>query len=186
MLGYPDFTLPFELHVDASQGGLGAVLCQEQDGKMRTIHFASRGLSKAERNYSAYKLEFLALKWAISEKFHDYLYGTKFTILTDNNPLSYVLTNAKLDATGHRWLAALAMYDFNIKYRPGISNIDADSMSRLTLPRSNQLDNCLEIDSNSVKALHSAVDGNYVETVSMSMQVVDVPPSYSGISCNWG
>ncbi len=53
------------------------------------------------------------------EKFHDYLYGVKFTVVTDNNPLTYVLTTGKLNATGHRWLAALATYDFEIKYRPG-------------------------------------------------------------------
>ena len=123
ILGYPNFSLPFELHVDASGEALGAVLNQEQEGKMRVIAFASRGLSKTEKNYSAYKLEFLALKWAISEKFNDYLYGSEFTVLTDNNPLTYVLTNAKLDATGHRWLAALANYDFNIKYRPGVKTL---------------------------------------------------------------
>lgn len=131
ILGYADFSHPFELHTDASRDGLGAVLCQRIDGKQRVIAFASRGLSRAERNYSAYKLEFLALKWAISEKFHEYLYGNSFTVLTDNNPLTYVLTKAKLDATGHRWLASLSTYNFNIKYRPGKSNYDADALSRL-------------------------------------------------------
>ena len=67
-------------------------------------------------------MEFLALKWSITDKFHDYLYGHKFRVLTDNNPLTYVLTSAKLDATGHRWLAALAAYDFDIIYRPGKTN----------------------------------------------------------------
>jgi hypothetical protein len=49
--------------------------------------------------------------------------------LTDNNPLTYVLTTAKLDATGHKWLADLATYNFNIKYRPGKNNADADGLS---------------------------------------------------------
>jgi transposase InsO family protein len=131
VLGYPNFSKPFELHTDASQQGLGAVLYQEQDGQKRVISYASRGLNKAEKNYPTHKLEFLALKWAVSEKFHDYLYGQKFTILTDNNPLTYVLTSAKLDATSHRWVAALASYDFSILYRPGVNNADADGMSRL-------------------------------------------------------
>ena len=72
------------------------------------IAFASRSLKPSEKNYPAHKLEFLALKWAVTEKFHDYLYGTKFEAVTDNNPLTYVLTTAKLDATGQRWIAALS------------------------------------------------------------------------------
>lgn len=104
---------------------------QEQHGYKRVISYASRTLSPTEKNYPAHKLEFLALKWAITEKFNDYLYGHKFTVLTDNNPLTYALTTARLDAAGHRWLAALSAYDFNIIYRPGKQNQDADSLSRI-------------------------------------------------------
>lgn len=100
---------------------------QKQDGHHYVIAYASRGLSKSERNYPAHKLEFLALKWAITEKFQDYLYGKKFTVITDNNPLTYILSTAKLDATGHRWVAALAAFDFDILYRPGRNNSDADA-----------------------------------------------------------
>jgi len=133
ILAYADSTLPYELHTDASGLGLGAVLYQEQHGKKRVICYASRGLNKSEKNYPPHKLEFLALKWAVTDKLKDYLYGTNFTVLTDNNPMTYVLTTAKLDATGHRWLAALAAYDFNIQYRPGKSNGDADGLSRLPI-----------------------------------------------------
>ena len=62
-------------------------------------------------NYPAHKREFLALKWAMTDKFHDYILGSKVTVVTDNNPLCYILKNAKLDATSHRWLAALSVYD---------------------------------------------------------------------------
>ena len=72
----------------------------------------------------------MALKWSVCHKFHEYLYGNKFQVLTDNNPLTYVLTTAKLDATGHRWLADLSLYAFSIKYRPGLRNGDADGLSR--------------------------------------------------------
>ena len=84
-----------------------------------------------ECNYPAHKLEFLALKWAVCDKFHDYLDGNKFIVRTDNNPLTYVLTTAKLDATGHRWLAALSSYNFKFQYRSGRNNRDADALSRL-------------------------------------------------------
>jgi hypothetical protein len=130
ILAYADYSKPFEVHIDASTDGLGAVLYQDQDGQARVIAYASRGLRKSERNYPAHKLEFLALKWAVTDKFHEYLYGNQFEVKTDNNPLTYVLTSAKLDATGHRWLAALSTYNFKITYRAGINNQDADALSR--------------------------------------------------------
>ena len=131
ILGYADSTLPYELHTDTSGFGLGAVLHQEQQGEKRVICYASRGLTKAEENYPPHKLELLVLKWVVADKFKDYLYRQQFTVLTDNNPLTYVLTTAKLDATEHRWLADLATYSINIKYRPGKNNADADGLSRI-------------------------------------------------------
>ena len=131
VLAYADITQPFVLHIDASRDGLGAVLCQEKQGKLKPVAYASRSLIQSDRNYPAHKLEFLALKWAVTDRFMDYLYHAKGTkVLTDNNPLTYVLTSAKLDATGHRWLAALANFDFTIKYKPGRTNQDADALSR--------------------------------------------------------
>lgn len=97
---------------------------------MRVIAYASRGLSPSEKRYPAHKLEFLALKWSIVDKFQDYLYGNTFTVIIDQNPLTYVLKSAKLDAASYRWLAALSTFDFNIKYRAGKSNQDADGLSR--------------------------------------------------------
>ena len=101
ILAYADIKAPFVLHTDASGVGLGAVLYQVQDGQKRVIAYASRSLSKSERNYPVHKLEFLALKWAITDKFHQYLYGAECQVFTHNNSLAYVLTTAKLDATGH-------------------------------------------------------------------------------------
>ena len=132
VLAYADYRKPFKLHTDASSSGLGAVLYQHHDGIDRVIAYASRSLKPSERNYPAHKLEFLALKWAITDKFHDYLYGATFEVVTDNNPLTYVLTTAKLDATGHRWVAALSNYNFSLTYRSGKLNQDADGLSRLS------------------------------------------------------
>jgi hypothetical protein len=131
VLAYAEYSLPFLLHTDASGIGLGAILYQVQDGKERVIAYASRSLTPAERNYPAHKLEFLALKWAICDKFYDYLYGNKVHVKTDNNPLTYVQTTARLDACSHRWLAALSAFDISISYRQGKKNIDADALSRL-------------------------------------------------------
>ncbi|KAK7106579.1 hypothetical protein V1264_017813 [Littorina saxatilis] len=130
VLGIADRTRPFFLHTDASLTSLGAVLYQEFDGQMRVIAYASRGLNKSEQNYPAHKREFLALKWAMGEKFRDYLFGAKVTVVTDNNPLCYVLKNAKLDATCHRWLASLSLFDFDLRYKRGVTHVEADRLSR--------------------------------------------------------
>ena len=75
-MSYPYFTKPFVVHCDANEKSLGAVLYQEIDGKMKVISYASRTLTPAGKNYHLHsgKLEFLALKWSVTEKFRDYLY----------------------------------------------------------------------------------------------------------------
>ena len=139
ILAYADFSLSFELHIDASGIGHWAVLYQTWEGKKRVIAYAHRTLSQSEARYAAHKLEFLALKWALTDQFHEYLYGNSFEVYTDNNPLTYVLTTAKLDACGQRWVSAIAPMNFNLHYKPGRTNIDADSLSRL--PCSEKIDN---------------------------------------------
>ena len=89
ILAYANYTKPFKLHTDASEKGLGAVLYQKQDdGTYRVIAYTSQTLSKSERNYDAHKLEFLVLKWSVTERFHEYLYGGHFEVYMDNNPLT--------------------------------------------------------------------------------------------------
>ena len=109
------------------------MLAQVQGDKERVIAYASRSLHPGERNdqnYSSFKLEFLGLKWAIIDKFKDYLWGVKFHVFTDNRPLVHLQT-ANLGATEQRWAAQLANYDFTIHYRPGTSNQNADALSRM-------------------------------------------------------
>ena len=132
--------------------GLGAGLYQQDDNdRKRVIAFASRSLSNTEKNYLANKLEFLALKWAITDRFHEYLYDGQFDVYTDNNPLRYILTSAKLDATGQRWVASLANYDSQIFYKSGKTNVEADALSRI--PR----DGHIMLDKPTVKAIMSAI-----------------------------
>ena len=97
-------------------------------GWIREIAYASRTLSNFEKNYPAHRLEFLALKWAETEKFHEYLSGVKFKVHTDNNPLACNLTSARLDAVGQQWIASLANYDFQLYYKTGKSNDEADAL----------------------------------------------------------
>ena len=132
ILAYANYKKPFKLHTDASENGLGAVLYQKQDnGTDHVIVCASQTLSKSEKNYDAHKLEFLAVKWSVTERVHEYLYGGHFEVYTDNNPLTYILTMARLDATRQRWVASLANYNFMIFYRSGKLNVEADALSRI-------------------------------------------------------
>ena len=133
VLGFLDFSRSFILETDASLLGLGAVLSQQQETGLVVLGYASRALRPSERNmnnYSSMKLELLALHWAITQKYRDILLGAEFTVFTDNNPLSYLQTTAKLGATEMRWAAELAQFNFNITYRSGRSNGNADTLSR--------------------------------------------------------
>ena len=80
ILAYVDFKALFILHTDASGDGLGAVLYEVQEGHKRVIVYDSWSLSRSERNYPVHKLDFLALKWAITDTFHEYLYGSEFQV----------------------------------------------------------------------------------------------------------
>ena len=141
ILTYPDYSKAFILETDASLKGLGTVLSQRgDDGMVRVIAYASRSLRPGEKSmwdYSSTKIELLALKWSVCEKFKDYLLGSKFMVYTDNNPLVYVKTS-KLGVAQIRWLSELALYDFDIVYHTGKSNLVTDALSwRPESPSSN-------------------------------------------------
>ena len=137
ILSFPDFNKPFLLGMDASGRGLGAVLFQKQvDGRYHPIAYASRVMNETEQRYHSNKQEFLALKWAVTEQFHEYLspYGknqNEFIVRTDNNLLTYIFSSANLDAAGQRWVARLASYNFSLEYQKGKDNTVADFLSRM-------------------------------------------------------
>ena len=86
VLVFPDFDKPFLLETDASKEGLGVVLCQKQsDGCYHPVTFSSHSLTLSEKNYHSSKLEFLALKWSITEHIKEYLTYSPFMVWTDNN-----------------------------------------------------------------------------------------------------
>ena len=115
--------------MDTSTMGLGAILYQEQDGNNWVIGYANWALSKSESHYPMHKLKFLALKWAVTKSFQEYLYSNTFAVYSDSNPLTYVLTMAKLDATGHWWTTKLAKFNFTIHYHSGKCNVNANALS---------------------------------------------------------
>ena len=102
ILVFADYTKPFLLETDASKDGLGAVLSQKQaDGQYHPIAYGSRALMPHEKNYHSSKLEFLTLKWAVTENFKGYLPYQSFVVQTDNNLLMYIMSTPNLDAMGH-------------------------------------------------------------------------------------
>ena len=91
-----------------------------------------------------------------------------FTVFTDNNPLTYILTSTKLDATANRWLATLACYNFDIKYRPGTTAADADALSRQPIP-----DHIQTVTNESIKAISKSrqVDTGCCESLCMATDI---------------
>ena len=125
--------------MDASKEGLGAVLFQKQsDGCYHPVTFGSCFLTPSEKNYHSSKLEFLALKWSITEHFKEYLVYSPFVVWTDNNPLTYMLTTPNLDATGHWWVSALASFQFKLEYQKGADNGTADALSQVPISQSQE------------------------------------------------
>ena len=148
--------------------GLAAVLHQNQDWIDRVIGYVSRVLSKTKHKYPVHKFEFLALKWAITEQFHEYLYGNTFVVYTDNNPLTYTLISVKFVTTGCCWVASLAKYNFSLSYKSGKVNVDGDALSHI--PRE---DHDQHIEADTVWALISNVTQGttLIGTYSYNIQV---------------
>ena len=132
VLAFAYFKKPFLLETDASIEGLGVVLSQKQDdGHYHPVSYASHGLKGGKLKYHSSKLEFLALKWALTEQFREYLQYQPFLVRTNNNPLTYVMTMPNLDAVRHRWVAAMAGYNFEIEYVRGTDNKVTNALSHV-------------------------------------------------------
>nr|XP_018672786.1 uncharacterized protein zf(cchc)-26 isoform X2 [Ciona intestinalis] len=130
ILHLPDPSLGFVLRTDASRDGIGAVLMQVHEGKYFPVSYASKKLSSAERRYSTIERECLAVVWGV-KKFMMYLYGTKFVIQTDYQPLSF-LQKTKFDNDRiMRWAMYLQNFDIRCEYIKGSDNVGADYLSRM-------------------------------------------------------
>ena len=117
--------------------------------------------------YSSAKLELLALKWAVTEKFGDYLLGTWFQVYMDNNLLAYV-QESKLGASQIQWLSELALFNFTIKYQTGHSNRATDALSHRPFNPSCDVDS-ESTDSDEVEVISYSATSNEVETIPYSV-----------------
>ena len=133
-------------------------------------------------------MEFLTLKWAVVEKFPKYLYGSTFDVHTNNNPLTYILTTAKLDVASHHWVTSLANYNFRLHYRAGKTNIDADALMRVSWPGCipDSLGTHLKITSAVVQAVQEAaleVPVSPIEAYSCDLYVLDTVQDHEQVTC---
>lgn len=132
LLQFPDFSKPFVLTTDASNVAIGAVLSQGEIGSDKPIAYASRTLNDAETRYSTIEKELLAIVWAVKH-FRPYLYGRRFVIYTDHRPLTWLKSIKDENTKLTRWKLRLAEFDYDVVYKNGKQNTNADALSRIKL-----------------------------------------------------
>jgi RNase H-like domain found in reverse transcriptase/Reverse transcriptase (RNA-dependent DNA polymerase)/Integrase zinc binding domain/Integrase core domain len=139
VLATPNFDLPFFVHCDASQEGVGGVLTQVQEGEEHPIAFVSRKFNDAERNYSTTEQECLAVVFSI-EKFRPYIEGYHFTVYTDHASLKWLMRLEHPSGRLARWCVKLQQFDFDILHKKGSENVVPDILSRMYTPEIGLLD----------------------------------------------
>ena len=149
---------------------LREIMYQNQEQTDRVIGYVSRTISKTKCKYLANKLKFLAWMFVITEQFHEYLYGNNFVVYMDSNQLTYVLTIAKLDATGHCWVATLDNYNFIFSYKPGKANVEVGALSHIPWENHDQ-----HIDADRVQGLISNVTQGItlIEVCACNIQITE-------------
>lgn len=130
LLQYPDFSRPFIVTTDASNVAIGAILSQGNIGGDLPIAYISRTLNKAEKNYNTTEKELLAIVWA-TKQFRPYLFGRRFTIVTDHKPLTWLFNVKDPGARLVRWRLQLEEHEYDIVYKPGTANTNSDALSRI-------------------------------------------------------
>ena len=134
VLSHPDWNRPFLVHTDWCKNGIGAVLSQEVDGVERVVCYASRSLKEHEKKYAAYEGECLAVIWATSLWYSTYLYGRRFTVVTDNEALTWLFTKAPNQSRIQKWVIMMQDLSFDTRHRAGSKHGNADGLSRCPLP----------------------------------------------------
>ena len=134
ILAYPDFTKTFRITTDAGNTALGIILSQNQNSKEVVVSYGGRALTNAESKYNTTEKELCAIIYAL-KKFRSYIYGSKFEIYTDHQPLKYLKSLKNPQGRLGRWMLTLGQHDFDILYKPGKLNFPADVLNRKRLSR---------------------------------------------------
>eukprot|EP00794_Sanderia_malayensis_P005886 gene5886-biopygen4888 len=129
VLRCPDFNLQFKLYTDACDYGIGAVLAQETANGEVVVAYASRLLKSSEKKYAVLQKEALGIVWSLKH-FYPYLYGRRFTVVTDHRPLKWLKTMTAPNNLFARWISEIQAYDFDVFHRPGRLHSNADTLSR--------------------------------------------------------
>jgi hypothetical protein len=130
ILQFPNYSREFIVTTDARQNAIGAVLSQGTIGKDLPIPYASRTLNSAEKNYSTIERELLAIVYGV-QHFRPYIYGKKIKILTDHKRLTYLFSISNPSSRLMRFRLKLEEYEYEVIYKPGKSNTNADALSRI-------------------------------------------------------
>ena len=168
VLAFPDFHKPFFLYTDASGTGVGALLSQQYDRKLKPVAYASKSLTTAERNYPMIELEALALVYGL-QYFRSYIYGRPFTIATDHRPLKWLVEHQHTCSRLTRWALLLQEYDISIVYTPGKENKVADALSRLPVARVGA------VITRSKSSLHNVENNNINKSEISTQKIVQKP-----------
>ena len=129
LLQRPDFLQPSILTTNASGFAIGGILSTGKIGKDKPIAYTSRSLNDCESKYDTYEKEALAIIYCVTY-FPPYLYGRKFTLVTDNKSLVWFQNSKDPCSRVTRWKLKLADYDFDIPYKAGKTNVNTDALSR--------------------------------------------------------
>lgn len=165
ILIYPNFEKQFILTTDASNFALGAVLSQIQDNKEHPVCYASRTLNNHEQNYSTIEKELLAIVWA-TKYFRPYLFGRLFKIQTDHKPLNWLMSLKEPNSKLVRWRLRLEEFNYQIEYKPGKKNNNADTLSRI--PVEININEDEDTRSTGTTAHSAESDGQYLIPISES------------------
>ncbi|KZS01385.1 Uncharacterized protein APZ42_001980, partial [Daphnia magna] len=124
------------LYTDWSKSGIGVVLHQKDaEGQEYLVACLSRSLNPHERNYGSYEGELLAAVWGV-KSLRLFLHGVRFLLVTDHQPIKWLMANQELTGKPARWSLIMQEYDFEVVHRPGATHINADVLSRYPLPSS--------------------------------------------------
>jgi transposase InsO family protein len=171
VLSFPKDGVPYVVATDASQYGVGAVLYQEYDDRRHYISFVSSSLTKGQKNYSATRRELLSIVFAL-KSFHNYVWGTKFKLLTDHKALTFLFTQKHVNFMLRSWLDFLVDYSFDVVHCPGLLNVIPDCLSRLYAADADVEPAQLEASSSSISVV---LYGSRPFRVSVSSLELEVP-----------